>query len=126
MKVAPDDPLAARPVFRWRACGQTACGGRWSVPERMFQTGRSFDCGECVNCGEPGIAEVPADLARHYGSLHPAFVRSGRRPQEDCGRALIRGWPGPSRARIGSVFLTHDRVSRRCGRPRIAGASASR
>ena len=65
------------------------------VAETMFRTGDVFTYRECGDCGTVQIAEVPDDLARHYGSDYYSFRMPGGRLshpalQNRLGRAAVR------------------------------------
>jgi SAM-dependent methyltransferase len=74
--------------FRCRACGSGEAGQTREVPERMFQTGDDFPYAECARCGAWSLAQVPADLDRHYPAAYPAFAGCAPAPAQ----AWREGW----------------------------------
>jgi len=61
-----------------RICGNDAGNVLHRAREMMLGSRESFAYVECARCGCVQIAEIPADLARHYPTAYPPHRRSPR------------------------------------------------
>jgi SAM-dependent methyltransferase len=53
-------------MIRCRVCGNGEGNVAHRFREMYFGTGETFEYGECGRCGSLSIADVPADMGRHY------------------------------------------------------------
>lgn len=81
--------LSSPPTLRspCRICGSSAPAAAHRAREMMFGSGDLFDYAECAACGCLQIADMPADLARHYGEGYYSFGE--RSPHRGLRGALI-------------------------------------
>lgn len=63
-----------------RICGNTRHNRTFSVREMMFGTGEEFPYIECNHCGCLQLAQVPADLTRHYPVDYYSFAGDPEQP----------------------------------------------
>lgn len=69
-----------------RICGNNSNNKQYTVREMLHGTREIFDYFQCSNCGCLQIAEVPADLARHYPSDYQAYKSYQRRSRNSLRR----------------------------------------
>ncbi len=69
---------AAEPAHACRICGNAAGNHAYVVREMMFGSRESFEYFQCRSCGCLQIAEVPADLSRHYPAQYFSFRKQSR------------------------------------------------
>ena len=76
-----------------RICGNTTGNGLHHAKEMMLGSHEPFSYLECARCGCVQIAEIPADIARHYPAAYPPHQRSprGARGLEGVARRLRSG-----------------------------------
>lgn len=70
-----------------RICGQTDDHPTFTGREMMFGTQEEFEYFQCLNCSCLQIAEIPADLSRHYPSSYIAHNVS-----QSCENNLIKAF----------------------------------
>jgi SAM-dependent methyltransferase len=63
--------------YACKICGHRAERAELHVPEMMFGIGETFTYFQCTACGCLQIAEVPADMARHYPPSYYSFPSGG-------------------------------------------------
>jgi SAM-dependent methyltransferase len=90
-----------------RICGGAA-GAVFRVREMMFGSGEGFDYFQCAACACLQIAEIPADVARHYGAGYYSFAE--RAPRRGLRAALTRA---RNRHLVGAGDLVGWAVARR-------------
>ena len=71
-----------------RICHVRAPADTYRVREMMFGSREEFDYFSCPACGCLQIAEIPADLARHYGPGYYSFAE--RPPRHGLQAQLVR------------------------------------
>ena len=65
---------------RCRVCGSASVAPR-RLEEMMYGSREPYDYYECSACGSLSIAEVPADLDRHYPQTYYSFATAEHRPR---------------------------------------------
>lgn len=86
-KTAAVPPLA-HASFTCRVCGERGHAASYRVREMMFGSRDEFDYFACAACGCLQIAEIPHDLARHYGQGYYSFAE--RPPHQGLQARLVR------------------------------------
>jgi 2-polyprenyl-3-methyl-5-hydroxy-6-metoxy-1,4-benzoquinol methylase len=76
------------------ACAARSRASTFTATERLLDSGETFAYWTCPACGCVQIAQVPADLARHYPASYFAF-----RPQHRLAASRLRRWLDPHRLR---------------------------
>lgn len=82
------DPTASSIAFRCRICEHAGAFRVFRPREMMFGSGEVFDYVLCPACGCLQIAEVPDDLARHYGEGFYSY--GGWQRRDGLAAALLR------------------------------------